>query len=54
MNPGVPLLRVGLPMVIATGVIQVLAQLAPSQGLTTTTSLWPDMGRLCILAPGDK
>ena len=28
MDPGVPLLRVGLPMVIATGVIQVLAQLA--------------------------
>jgi hypothetical protein len=28
MGPGLPLLRVGLPMVIATGVIQVLAQLA--------------------------
>jgi len=28
MDAGAPLLRVGLPMVIATGVIQVLAQLA--------------------------
>ena len=28
MNPGAPLLQVGLPMVIATGVIQVMAQLA--------------------------
>ncbi len=31
MQPGEPLLRVGLPMVIATGVIQVLAQLVLSR-----------------------
>jgi len=33
MNPELPLLRIGLPMVIATGVIQVLAQLTLAQAV---------------------
>ena len=31
MNPDLPMLRIGLPMVVATGVIQVVAQLILAQ-----------------------
>jgi ion channel len=35
MNPDLPMLRIGLPMVIATGVIQVVAQLILAQAMET-------------------